>query len=133
MKINHYPDFVKRFIQRFYHSILLSNFQFKHSTMFLAAISMLNKCVFCQIHLVAALLLRYWIWIPLIFCLGSAGRFIKSYIIYRPENMFTCGLPTVFGQWLTSLIYHLVAMNVVRDGYQKVRFCCLNKCDKNLT
>ena len=90
--------------------------------MLLAAISMLAGWFLRQTNLIVALLLGNWIWFSIILCLSQVGRFVKSYLFRRPGNMPTSGLPTIFGQWITSLVYHVVAMNIVRDGYEKVGF-----------
>lgn len=96
------------------------------------AISLLVGCVLRQTYLIIGLLLEKWIWVSIILCLGSTGRFVKSYLMRRPDMIPTFGLPTMFGQWLTSLIYHVVGMYVVRDGYQKVRLHGIHRCDKKL-
>lgn len=47
----------------------------------------------------------------------------KAYWKPIQKSMVLAGLPTLFGQWWTSICYHVVAVNIVRHGYAKV-WCC---------
>ena len=61
-------------------------------------------------------------WLLFVFLIGHFRRSITSYIFSRPEKTMITGMPTVFGQWLTSLSYHIVSSQIVRNGYIKVWF-----------
>lgn len=71
-------------------------------------------------HLLANLLFQKWAWLLFILLLRQCSRSLKAYVLCRPEKAIISGLPTFIGQWITSLSYHMVSMNIVREEYLKV-------------
>ena len=86
-----------------------------YSATFISARSLLLKA-----HIFLVFLLAKLVWLLPLFLLGHFRRSIASYVFSRPEKVSIHGLPTFVGQWLTSLSYHMISSNVVRDGYIKV-------------
>ena len=90
--------------------------------MILPVVSVFAGSLLRATHLFVIYLLGKWMWLLLPFLIGHFRRSITSYIFSRPEKTMIIGKPTVFGQWLTSLSYHFVSSQIVRNGYLKVWF-----------
>ena len=88
--------------------------------MILPTVSVFAGSLLRATHLFVVYLLAKWMWLLLVLLIGHFRRSITSYIFSRPEKTMITGMPTVFGQWLTGLSYHIVSSQIVRNGYNKV-------------
>ena len=83
-------------------------------------VSLFAESLMSKGQMLVVSLLSKWMWLFLILLLGHFRRSVLSYLHSRPKKTLISGLPTVFGQWITSLSYHMASSRAVHDGYIKV-------------
>ena len=88
--------------------------------MILPAVSLFAESLMRKAQMLIVSLLTKWMWLFFILLLGHFRRSMLSYLYSRPTKTSISGLPTVFGQWITSLFYHMASSRTVHDGYIKV-------------
>ena len=84
------------------------------------AVSLFAESLMRKGQMLIVSLLAKWMWLFFILLFGHFRRSVISYLYSRPTKTLISGLPTIFGQWATSLLHHMASSRTVQDGYIKV-------------